>query len=134
MNTLLTPEGIAGKDEFVTTPKPNEYMVTLRLGPTQAAAFDGSERVMIHMGVEQSGNAGVAEVYRVNDDNTAGEPFFGGGQPNEAQIDVMRGTEERVFNAVKYFVDAVGWDDMDEYYAANGSVNPLEAALRQLLG
>lgn len=129
MNPLLTD--ITGLDEFVITPKPNTYLVGLRLTEDQAKEFDGSERISIAMDILEDGKAGVRYVRDVTAENNPGEKIFPAtpeGDFTDGQIEVLRATEDHLHDMITAFLEEVG-DDLDEYFRKVLPMRQLMAAL-----
>lgn len=118
MNPILT--NVDGMDEFVITPEPNAYLVTLRITPEEAKEFKGCERLSVALEITPTG-AGVRYVRSVADNNDPGEFMF----PEDPEADFTPAQravldnhefEGRLFNAVKAFTDSVTDEELDEYY------------------
>lgn len=129
MNSLLTD--IAGKDEFVITPQPNAYLVTLRITPDEAKAFEGSERICLAMQIHPEGRADVLYIYDIVDGNEPGEFHVDKDDLTDAQVEIFQSLGPRVATAVHDFFNAVK-PDLDEYYEMVNQ-HSLQRALQALL-
>lgn len=117
---------IEGKDEFVITPAPNCYLVTLRLDEKQAAAFDGNQRITLTIGAEGkdpdgSLRMGLLYVRGLTDDNQPSDYKLDGAEescdftPEQEAILTSDQISTRVQNNVEVFFNAVK-GDLGEYY------------------
>lgn len=119
MNILLTADGIIGKDEYVCTMRPNCYITVLRITPEQAVHFGGNERIGVETQITEE-EAGVIEVYGVGDDNKANGWLLTENSdfddPNPDVTAVLHSLEDREYEAIKTFQEAVTMEEMQESY------------------
>lgn len=135
MNILLTAEGIIGKDEFVTTARPNCYITVLRITPEQAPHFGGNERIGIESEIGET-EAGCVEVYGVGDDNKVNgwrmsEFHAPGSDIPQEMLDVLYSLQDREFEAISAFLGAVTFEELDEMYT---ELDPQSQLMKLLAG
>lgn len=113
MNSLLLD--FEGKDEFVITPAPNAYLVTLRITPDQAKEFEGHDRLTLCISVK-NGDAALLYAVSITDDNNPGTRKWQDADLSDSQVSILQSLEPRVVAAIETFFAAVK-GDLDEYYA-----------------
>lgn len=113
MNSLLLD--FEGKDEFVITPAPNVYLVTLRITPEEAKEFEGHERLTLCIHLKETGYSDLIYAVTITDDNNPGTRKWHDADLTDAQMPILQGLESRVVVAVEAFYSAVK-DDLGEYY------------------
>lgn len=118
---------IDGKDEFVITPAPNCYLVSLRLDEHQAEAFGGNQRITLALAlendVETEGKADFALLYvrGLNDDNSPSDYMLKGEvdgcdfTPEMEAVLTAPSFTKRVQESVENFFQATK-EDLAEYY------------------